>query len=448
MLPFRPIAPCLVLSGVVLFAAPAFAASLPPIAWCDGNQIDWLMERQRGFGSGTSLVPAASPMRMVALAVGDWRVMFHGQGLVGYNYQGGPRGDLTWAGENWGMVMGTGPLGPGILDLHLMASLEALTLPAGGTPQLFQEGETYRFNPLIDHQHPHDLFMEVAGRYTWRPDGKTDLFVYGGPAGEPALGPAAFMHRASAADNPWVPLAHHVQDSTHVSYGVATLGAKRGPWQVEASAFNGREPDEYRYDFDLAPLDSFSGRVSFAPDAHWVAQVSHGHLRDPERLHPGNVERTTASIVTVQETVWGPWSTQLVWGQNLEAHPPLDGLFARESYGLESQLDAFDVWHFYTRLELLDRDGLPPDPPLNHTVHRIEAFTLGVVKDLGVSERFNLGLGADATLYGKDAVLSDVYGFNPFSMRVYLRLRPPEMMGHGMATGTREHMDHAAPRER
>lgn len=414
--------------------APAAPANRPVVAWCDPNQPDWLMDRVRTQGSGTSLIPAASPMRMWALAVGDWRWMFHGSALAGYNRQDGTRGDLTWAGENWQMAMGSGQVGPGILDLRLMTSLEALTVPAGGTPQLFQEGETYKFNPLIDHQHPHDLFMEVAARYSWRVDKQTDVFLYGGPAGEPALGPVAFMHRPSAADNPWAPLAHHLQDSTHISYGVATAGVKRGPVQVEGSVFNGREPDEYRYNFDLAPMDSFSGRVSWAIDDHWVAQVSHGHLHNPERLHPGDVERTTASILSVLDTPVGPLSSQLVWGENLEAHPPLDGLLARQSYGLENQLDAWGSWHLYDRLEILDRDGLPPDVPLNHTLHRIEAFTLGGVKDLGISDRFNLGVGADVTLYGLDQVLMDTYGYNPVSFRVYVRLQPPAM-GHPGAGG-------------
>jgi hypothetical protein len=382
------------------------------------------MERARAMGSGTALVPGASPMRMWSLTTENCLWMFHGNVVGGYNYQGGPRGALAWAAENWGMVMGTRQVGPGLLDLHLMSSLEAFTLPPGGTPELFQTGETYQFNPLVDKQHPHDLIMELAARYTYRLDDATDLFLYGGPAGEPALGPSAFMHRPSAADNAWAPLAHHYQDSTHISYGVATVGARRGQFQVEASAFNGREPDENRLNLDLGPLDSLSGRLSWIPDPHWVFQVSHGHLVDPERLHPGNIDRTTASIASVQGTPWGPWSTQLTWGQGIEQHPTL-GAFPHQSYGLESQLDAWDTWHLYGRYETLDRDGLPPGPPLNHDMHRIEALTLGLCKDLGVSTRFNLGLGADATLYGKDQVLDAVYGYNPFSFRVYLRLQPP-----------------------
>ncbi|MDB5102082.1 MAG: hypothetical protein JWM80_6503 [Cyanobacteria bacterium RYN_339] len=409
--------------------AVAPAASVP--AWCTPPV---LMERNRAMGSGTALIPAVSPMRNWAVTAEDWLWMFHGNAVLGYNFQGGPRGDLTWAAENWGMAMGTRPLGPGLLDLRLMGSAEAFTLPAGGTPQLFQAGETYRFNPLIDHQHPHDLIMELAARYTWRYDDATDLFLYGGPAGEPALGPSAFMHRPSAADNAWAPLGHHNQDSTHISYGVATAGVRRGQFQVEASAFNGREPDEDRLNLDLGPMDSLSGRLSWIPDPRWVLQVSHGHLVEPERLHPGNIERTTASIASVQATAWGPLSTQLTWGQNLEIHPAL-GAYPHQSYGLESQLDAWETWHCYGRLEILDRDGLPPGPPLNHDNKRIEAFTLGLCKDLGISTRFDLGLGADATVYGKDSSLDANYGYNPFAFRFYLRLRPPAMGATGTPDG-------------
>ena len=385
-----------------------------------------LMERARTIGSGTSLLPQTSPMRMWSFETGDWLWMFHGDIVAGYNQQSGPRGAQTWAGENWAMAMGTGWIGPGILDLRAMGSLEALTLPAGGTPELFQTGETYLGQPLRDKQHPHDLLMELAARYTIKPTVDTSLFAYAGIAGEPALGPTAFMHRPSSADNHWAPLSHHLQDATHISYGVGTLGARWRMLQLEASLFNGREPDENRFDIDFGPLDSWSTRLSWIPNDNWVAQVSYGQLNDPEPLAPGDVYRTTASVTNVQPLGDGLLSSTAIWGMNQENHGEARTL---QSFGLESQYD----WdrqrnHVYGRFELVDKNGLNLQGADHaHDLHRIGALTLGGIRDLDWSEHFDLGLGADVSLYFADPEVREVYGDVPYGFRVYLRLRPPTM---------------------
>lgn len=374
---------------------------------------DPLMARMPALGSGTSLQPLTSPMRAWMLHRDGWMWMFHGDVVGGYDYQGGARGAQSWVAENWQMAMGSRVLGPGILDLRAMTSLEALTTPPGGTPQLFQTGESYQGVPLRDKQHPHDLFMELAARYSWALADQTSLFVYGGFPGEPALGPEAFMHRPSAMDNHWAPLGHHLQDSTHITFGVATAGVRWHALQLEASAFNGKEPDENRFNFDVGPLDSWSTRLSWAPDPAWTAQVSFGHLASPEALEPGPIDRTTASVMHVDATAWGRLATSLIWGQNVQSARAL------QSYGLEAQLDRDLLTHLYGRFELVDKAelGLPtPD-------HRIGALTLGGVRDLVP----NVGLGADATVYSQDAEVAAAYGFNPVAFRIYLRLRPPEL---------------------
>jgi hypothetical protein len=373
---------------------------------------DDLMQRMRGMGSGTSLQPATSPMRAWMLHAGDWMWMFHGDMVAGYDQQGGPRGGQSWVGENWQMAMGSRRLGPGFLDLRAMTSLEPLTVPPGGTPQLFQTGEG-----LLDHQHPHDLFMELSGRYSWSLADQTSVFVYGGFPGEPALGPEAFMHRPSAMDNHWAPLGHHLQDSTHITFGVATAGVRWRDLQLEASAFNGTEPDANRFNFDAGPLDSWSTRLSWAPTAAWSGQVSFGHLANPEVAAPGPLDRTTASIMHVGQTGWGRLATSLIWGQNV--HHAL----AYQSYGLEAQLDRDALTHLYGRFELVDKEDLGVDDQ----AHRVGALTLGGVRDLGLWQDLDLGVGADATVYSKDADVTAAYGFNPLAFRVYLRLRPPEM---------------------
>lgn len=385
-----------------------------------------LMERARAMGSGTSVLPRTSPMRMGSIEAADWLWMFHGDAVGGLNRQGGPRGDAltpTWAGENWFMAMGSRYWGPGIMDLRAMGSLEPWTLPPGGTPQLFQTGETYLNKPNLNRQHPHDLVMELAARYTWSLSDRTSLFLYGGPAAEPALGPPAFMHRPSAADNHWATLGHHLQDSTHIAYGVATVGARHGNFQLEGSLFNGREPDENRVGFDFGPLDSWSTRLGWFPAPAWSMQVSYGHLRNPEISAPGDVYRTTASVMNVQRYPWGWWSNGLIWGQNQDLH---GGLQVLQSYGVESQVDR-GANHLYGRFELVDKTGLGLAGEDEHDVHRVGALTLGGIRDLDSSPNFDLGLGADATVYSLDQDVRSDYGFNPVSFRVYLRLRPPTM---------------------
>ncbi|MBT9545751.1 MAG: hypothetical protein IV090_10220 [Candidatus Sericytochromatia bacterium] len=387
-----------------------------------------LMQRARTLGSGTSLLPQESPMRMWSLESGDWLWMFHGDLVGGYNQQGGPRGAQTWAAENWAMAMGSGQLGPGILDLRAMFSLEALTLPPGGTPELFQTGETYQNLPLRDRQHPHDLLMELAARYTYQPSPDLNFFGYAGLAGEPALGPSAFMHRPSGADNHWAPLAHHLQDATHISYGVGTLGARWQMFQLEASLFNGREPDENRFNLDFGPLDSWSTRLSWIPSQNWVAQVSYGQLKSPEALEPGDVHRSTASVTHVTELGEGLLSSTAIWGMNQEFHGESRVL---HSFGLESQYD-WDMQrnHVYGRLEVVDKSGLDliaSSEANHHNLYRITALTLGGIRELDWSEHFDLGLGADASLYFGDAQVRQTYGEMPYGFRVYLRLRPPTM---------------------
>jgi hypothetical protein len=176
-----------------------------------------------------------------------------------------------------------------------MLSLDAATLGRDGYREIFQSGETLDGAPVIDRQHPHDLFMQLAVVWRMPLSATTGFTIAGGPVGEPVLGPVAFMHRASAGDNPAAPLAHHLLDSSHIAFGVVTAAVDHGPFVVEGSLFNGREPDDNRWDFDFGAMDSVAGRVWFRPTAEWEIQVSNGHLREPEELEPGDAQRTTVS---------------------------------------------------------------------------------------------------------------------------------------------------------
>ena len=247
--------------------------------------------------------------------------MAHGVLFLTYNQQGGPRGAGKAESVNWLMLMEQHPLGRGSLLFREMFSAESLTAPHPGFPELFQTGETYHGQPLVDHQHPHNVFSELAMYYTLPINRRVSWLFYGGPVGEPALGPVTYVHRASAAELPAAPLSHHLQDSTHISFGVITTGVAVDRFKLEASAFNGREPGEDRWDIQLATLDSWSFRLSAAPTPNWSAQYSYGRLEHPEDLEPGSERRQTASISYNRPLRAGNVATSLVWGRK---HKELD----------------------------------------------------------------------------------------------------------------------------
>lgn len=370
--------------------------------------------------SGTHLEPASTPASMWMKQAGPWMLMAHGNLFLTGNFQGGPRGLHRFESTNWLMFMEQRKLGKGTLEFRQMLSADPGTLPAGGSPQLFQTGETYKGLPLIDKQHPHDLFGEIAAQYSVPLNHHFTWSIYGGPAGEPALGPVAFMHRASAAEIPTAPLGHHLQDSTHISYGVVTTGFKVGRFKLEGSAFNGREPDENRLNFDFGPLDSWAARISFAPGRNWAAQYSFGRLIHPEALEPENINRQTASITYNRPLARGNWASTFVWGQNDKRILKT----TQESFLVESVLNFMERNYAYTRLELVDKDELQGALVPPGRSFRIGAYTIGGVRDLLHNQKINLGLGADVTFYSKPDSLSAAYGGNPVSAKVFLRIRP------------------------
>ncbi|MDB5709905.1 MAG: hypothetical protein JWL96_1975, partial [Sphingomonas bacterium] len=236
---------------------------------------------QPSDGSGTSRQPASGgAMHGLHLMTGDWMVMLHGYAWGAYTDQSGPRGDREAFVMSMAMIEARRDLGSdATLTLRSMLSLDPL-MGRRGYPSLLATGETANgVTPLIDRQHPHDLFMELSARIEVPVSATIDAFVYGGPVAEPALGPSAFMHRNSAQFLPLAPITHHWFDSTHIAYGVVTAGLNTPRWQIEASAFRGREPDQRRWDIEAPRLDSWSMRATWNPSRFWSAQISYGRLK-------------------------------------------------------------------------------------------------------------------------------------------------------------------------
>jgi hypothetical protein len=396
------------------------------------------------MGSGTTWQPSSAPMHMHYKVVGDWLLMFHYNIVAGVNHQGGPRGVTKAESANWFMPMAYHKVGKGTVQLRGMFSFEPFTFPPGGSPLLFQTGETYKGQPIIDKQHPHDLFMELSAQYTLPLGERGTWFAYFGYPGEPALGPVAFMHRASAAENPSATLAHHLQDSTHISFGVFTTGFTYRWFKLEGSVFNGHEPDENRYNFEAHPWNSRSARLSFAPNNNWTMQVSYGFLRQPEAAEPTtDIRRSTASIQYNKPFNRGNWSSAIIWGRNHTSSP--GETHNLNGYTAESTVSFLDKNYVFTRLELVDKNELlraADRAKLGiaqaHPSFRISAYTFGGVRDVWNTDKLSLGIGSDVTFYSTPAVLDRIYGTNPVSWRLFLRLRPRKMDMSSMH-GTHEH---------
>lgn len=385
------------------------------------------------MGSGTAWQPASTPMHMWHRAKGEWLLMLHGEAKLGVNSQGGPRGVTKFESQNWLMPMAFRRVGRGTLQLRGMFSAEPLTFSGAGSPQLFQTGEAYRGRALVDFQHPHDLLMELSATYTLPVGERSTWYAYVGMPGEPALGPVAFMHRASASENPTAPLAHHLQDSTHISYGVFTSGFTYRWLKLEGSLFNGREPDEHRYNLEFNPWNSRSFRVTVAPGANWAVQYSYGLLKNPEQLEPGDVRRQTASVQYDRPLARGNFAASLIWGRNRSEHD--GGVSHTNGYTAEATLNFLDRNYAYTRLELVDRESLLTHAELHglgfaegeHPQFRVGAYTFGGARDVWNTSKWSVALGGDATFYSKPRVLDSLYGRNPTSYKLFLRIRPAKM---------------------
>ncbi len=378
-------------------------------------------------GSGTSWMPDASPMVAVhGPTLGGWDTMLHGLGFVQYLRDEKPRGSSQFGSVNWIMGHARRSLGAGTLAIRGMLSLEPVTIRGCGYPDLLASGEVCDGHGIVDQQHPHDLVMEAAALYTRPLSSRVGLQLYGGPAGEPALGPVAFPHRLSATMNPLAPVSHHWLDATHITYGLLTGGLYGSRWKVESSIFNGREPDEERYDLDLAALDSYSGRLTFLPTPRWALQVSAGHLEEAEEHAPErvDVERVTASAMYHRPLdAAGFIATTFAWGRNVE-----EGL-ATHAVLAESSVSLSDQHLFFGRLELAqktshDLDLHGPDDEV-FTVGKLQ---VGYSRFLAPVKGWRPGLGGSLSVGILPEGLSSTYGGRaPLGFGLFFTLRPAAM---------------------
>jgi hypothetical protein len=368
-------------------------------------------------GSGTSWLPDTTPHFGVHATYGEWQTMYHALFNFVYDHQGGPRGGDKAFVNGMFMGMAQRPLGDGTFGLRAMLAPDPF-MGANGYPLLLATGETADGRThLIDRQHPHDLFMELATTYSYDFSKNSSVYLYAGLPGEPALGPSTFMHRTSGMDIPEAPISHHWLDSTHITFGVVTAGVVLNTWKVEASAFRGREPDQYRYDIEAPKLDSYSARISWNPVQQLSFQVSWGHLQSPEQLEPErNEDRFTVSAIYTQP--FGKdniWSTTAAWGRKmLKPGDTLDGFILETAAIFEKTYTLFARAERVQENELLD---LTPAP-----IHTVNKVSVGGIYDFYRTDHAKFGVGGLVSFYGLPGDLKPVYG-DPTSAMGFVRLK-------------------------
>lgn len=378
--------------------------------------------------SGTSAEPVSTPASMLMDMHGNWMFMFHGEAFVNDIQQSGRRGADKFFSTNWFMPMAQWHKGSNTITFRTMLSLEPATVTKQRYPELFQEGETAYGRPIVDGQHPHDFFMEVAALYDRQIGDNALLSFYAAPVGDPAMGPTAYPHRASASENPLAALGHHLEDSTHISDDVITAGLTYRTVRVEASGFHGREPDEFRWNIDTGKIDSWSTRLTINPGRNWSGQYSFANLTSPEALHPEeDVQRMTASIMYNRPLARGNWATSLIWGRNRDLG---DGQVFN-GYLAESTLRFFDRNYVWGRIENVDRTnelalGERPEPTgfSERFLARVQAYTLGYDREFKTVPHLSTAIGGQVTLYSAPNSLNPIYGTHSVGVVAFVRFRP------------------------
>lgn len=389
---------------------------------------DFIQDILSHTGSGTSAQPISTPVPMLMAMKSSWMLMFHANVFILDEQQPSPRGGDKFFSTSWFMPMAQRKLGLGVFTARVMLSLEPATVTDRRYPLLFQQGETAFGVPIADGQHPHDFVMELAALYDLKLGEKSLLSFYFAPTGDPAIGPAAYAHRASASENPVGTLGHHQEDSTHIADDVVTVGFTHGIARIEASGFHGREPDEFRWDIDQGKIDSWSTRLTMEPGKNWSGQYSYARIVSPEAVFPSEgQERMTASVMYNRPFHDGNWASTLLWGRTRS----LQDNSILNSYVFEATANFRTRNYAWTRIESAERSnelilGENPLPPgfQEQPIGQVRAYTVGYDRDIDLLPHLASAIGTQFTTYGVPERLKVIYGAHPVGVAVFLRLRP------------------------
>ena len=375
--------------------------------------------------SGTAWQPDTSAHTALMATRGDWTLMAHGMLNLVYDYQGGRRGDEKLFASGMLMGMARRPLGNGTLQFKAMVSPDPL-MGKRGYPLLLASGETADgVEHLVDRQHPHDFFMELSGSISQNIGRNSSVFLYAGLPGEPAFGPPAFMHREAVLDSPEAPISHHWLDSTHIAFGVLTAGLVVDRVRLELSRFNGREPDQHRWNIETAPLDSTAARLSWNPTDTLSLQGSWGRFIEPEQLEPGvDQTRWSASALYAREVAPG-WKLAgtLAWGRKSIKHD--DDWLNDDAYVAEASLK-HGGWTWFGRGEVTEnRELVETESEEEHApAFRVGKVSAGAVRDFRLSKHLSFGVGGLVSLNFVPDDLAPLYGGNyPTGAMGFVRLK-------------------------
>ena len=379
-------------------------------------------------GSGTSAEPISTPAPMLMTRKGNWMLMFHANVFILDEQQSTARGADRFFSTNWFMGMAQRKVGPGTFTARAMLSLEPATVTQQRYPLLFQQGETAFGVPIADGQHPHNFVMELAALYDLKLSENSLLSFYFAPVGDPAIGPAAYPHRASALEDPVGTLGHHQEDSTHISDDVVTVGLTYRIARIEASGFHGREPDEFRWDIDQGKIDSWSTRLTIEPGKNWSGQYSYARIKSLEALFPNEDQaRMTASIMYNRAFDKGNWASTVLWGHTRSLSD--NSIF--DSYLFESTVRFRDSNYVWTRIENAERsnelilgENLLPPGFQERPIGPVQGYTFGYDHDVKLVPHLASAIGAQVTTYGFPNQLQSIYGQHPVGVSIFVRLRP------------------------
>lgn len=370
--------------------------------------------------SGTSWVPDSSPEEGFHIITDHWLAMFRGYSYLVDDVQRGKRGGKKVIDENMFMFMAQKDWQQHTFALRTMFSLEPVTIGACGYPLLLQTGETCNGKtPLIDRQHPHDLFMELALVYSYAFNKDCSTFLYFGIPGEPALGPPVYIMRFSSEYIPETPIGHHWMDSTHIQFGVATIGLVYNNFKLDCSIFTGREPDQHRFDIERPRFDSYALRLSYNPTENWALQTSVGFLKSPEQLEPRvNTVRYATSILYNKNWMHSNLQAAAIVGINQDKPGHALPAFLCEATG--------ELWQrhlFFGRFEAVKKDNLFIKPcPLAHEAFNVSKLTLGYVFEFFAQKHIKWGLGGLIDFPHVPQTIKRFYS-NTVSYMIFLQVR-------------------------
>jgi hypothetical protein len=351
--------------------------------------------------SGTAWNPGPEPHHANLFTRGPWRAFVTGTLFATFSAETGPdeqRNEVF--STNWVAAGAQRTLGSrGLLLFRGRVSLEPLTIPEEGYPQMLQFVTAEGGGPLLDTMRPHDLAGEIAADLALRLGTASFIHLYVAPVGDPALGAVPFAQRASSEEFAEAPFNYDVQELTHDSTSVVTAGFGSRFFTLEASVFHDAVTSGRHTSIDSGDIDSRSVRLVLTPTRNLAVQVSRGELGDAER------EISTASISYGSRHVLGT----MLWSRREE----LDALSVEAT--LRATRNTFSA-----RVETVERPpGFLGEPEVEPTTH----FTVGYLFDVVRRRGYRAGVGVNFDYHTQSHEFPSRYGHKPQGLYAFVRVR-------------------------